>query len=211
MTEHSTRQLSCVSALCVLKKIDDHPYDSIRNIQRLFEHLRGFDNDYSITPLIYLAFTIYAYFSGKRFQSWFYEIILRWSYLRHFVLKPSKRISSGGSVADQSTLHNWHRVPLFRSCMDFWLETDVSLDLSNLVFILCNCSFDNPWVVVSNWRPLLLRRADSFINLASMVFHCATPCQAWLHQIRKKLQCERRTKGFYFLGGLKFFRKSSNK
>jgi len=36
---------------------------SIRNIQQLAQHLRGYDNDYTITPLIYLTFITYGYCS----------------------------------------------------------------------------------------------------------------------------------------------------
>jgi len=36
---------------------------SIRNVQNLGQHLRGYDVDYTITPLIYLTFISYAYFS----------------------------------------------------------------------------------------------------------------------------------------------------
>ena len=37
---------------------------SIRNVQALAQHVRGYDNDYTITPLIYLTFIIYGYCSG---------------------------------------------------------------------------------------------------------------------------------------------------
>ena len=46
---------------------------SIRNIQQLAQHLRGYDNDYTITPLIYLTFITYGYCSGR----WMNGLILR--------------------------------------------------------------------------------------------------------------------------------------
>ena len=45
---------------------------SIRNLQLLLQRLAGVDNDYTLTPLIYLASVTYAYFSGK----WFFALTL---------------------------------------------------------------------------------------------------------------------------------------
>ena len=64
---------------------------SIRNVQNLGQHLRGYDVDYTITPLIYLTFISYAYFSGnvqpffrkvKSVQDDFFPGIIFWEFFR---------------------------------------------------------------------------------------------------------------------------------